>query len=149
MLMKRELYYTSCQILIPLHCLEMLLTLDCYDTVSKVTWESRPAPLGVAKLLPMAFCGHVAYCGGNEVRSEYLLADVFSIGSCLLIWLGLASGLRLLSVTDFLRSRKVPARSRLFVSISQLMDMTPGLICLLLLLYSGHLSLSYHTRKWA
>lgn len=50
----------------------------------------------------------VAYCCGNEVRHEYLDADVLSFGSCLIIWLGLASGLRLLSV---LQSRNVPART--------------------------------------
>lgn len=56
-------------------------------------------------------CICFVYCCGNEVRCEYLDDDILSLGSCLLIWLGLASGLRLLSITGQRRSSNVPAPS--------------------------------------
>lgn len=145
---KENCITVTVKIWIPLHCLEMLLTVDCYDTVSKVTWEkkkkkSRPAPLGVAKLLPMAFCGHVV-CVLRVVgmKSDLNICSLMSflLAAVSLIWLGLASGSsppppfsplrRLPSVTQSSsRSRKVPAPSRLFVSISQLTDITARLVC--------------------
>ena len=61
-------------------------------TLTFFTREQIESLGGAAQLLPVASCVHIAYYYENEVRCEYLGDDVLSIGSCLFIWLGLASG---------------------------------------------------------